>query len=192
MHWIDLVIIAVVVLSTLVSFMRGFIREILSLLVWLAAIFVGLKFYPEAVPLIQEQTDMFDKDPAILKYLAGVIVGLIALVILGILSYLVSNVLIRKPLGLGDRLLAIVPGAARGVLLVGILGLIVMFSGRHQRPIDYPIDDSYWSEESQLWPQTKELAEWLESIGKEFINDLQKEGPSEALESEVQMPSASE
>ena len=45
MQWIDIVILAILAISTLVSAYRGFIKEILSLVAWLIAFFVASNFY---------------------------------------------------------------------------------------------------------------------------------------------------
>lgn len=185
MHWVDLVIIGIVVLSALISFMRGFVREVMSLLVWVAAVAIGYKFYPVAVPLVEEYASFLAKDASLMNFAAGALIFLAALIVLGIISYLISNVLLRKPLGIGDRVLALVPGVGRGVLLVGILGVIVSVLGIDERPKDHPPEASYWSEEAQFWPQTAELSDWLMSVGREMINDLQQESPSEDTEMEL-------
>lgn len=189
MHWVDLVIIAVVVLSALISFMRGFVREALSLLVWVAAIALGYRFFPQAVPFVEENLPFLAKDESILKFAAGAIVFVGALVILGILSYLISNLLIRKPLGIGDRLLALIPGIGRGILLVGIMGLIAIVLGFDDRPKDLSADEQHWSEASQLWPQTAELSQWLLKVGEEFINDLQAEEPTKETTLDIDLTS---
>ena len=43
--WIDFAILAVIGLSSLISLIRGFVKEALSLLTWFAAFFVASNFY---------------------------------------------------------------------------------------------------------------------------------------------------
>ena len=45
MQWIDVVILAIIVLSALISVMRGFVKEMLSLVAWVVAFFVAATFY---------------------------------------------------------------------------------------------------------------------------------------------------
>lgn len=183
MHWIDIVVIAVVVLSALVSFWRGFIREVLSLLVWVAAVFLAFKFFPYLEPKVAEWIPKLAKEPILLSLATGVGLLIIALFVLGIISYLISNVLIKKSFGIGDRLLAAVLGLARGVLLVGIAGVVVI-----------AIDDSLETQEpkadtilaqSQIWPHSRPLSIWLKNIGVEYVDELNKTKPTKDTEVEV-------
>ncbi|MCV6604866.1 MAG: CvpA family protein, partial [Porticoccaceae bacterium] len=45
MNWADWAIIAIVALSALISLVRGFVREALSLAVWIAGVIVAANFY---------------------------------------------------------------------------------------------------------------------------------------------------
>ena len=45
MVWFDYAILAVISISTLISLVRGFVREALSLVVWAGAFFVASQFY---------------------------------------------------------------------------------------------------------------------------------------------------
>ena len=42
---LDIVIIAIGLISLLVGFLRGFVREVLSIITWVAAIWLGQKYY---------------------------------------------------------------------------------------------------------------------------------------------------
>ena len=47
MNWLDYTIIGVIALSTLISLVRGFVKEAVSLAVWFAAMFVASQFYAD-------------------------------------------------------------------------------------------------------------------------------------------------
>ncbi|MGL4978074.1 MAG: CvpA family protein, partial [Plesiomonas sp.] len=47
MVWVDYAILGVIGFSSLVSLVRGFVREALSLVTWVVAFFVASHFYPE-------------------------------------------------------------------------------------------------------------------------------------------------
>lgn len=47
MIWIDYVLIGIVVLSVIISVMRGFMREIVSLISWVAAFWISLHFHAD-------------------------------------------------------------------------------------------------------------------------------------------------
>ncbi|MEM1244070.1 MAG: CvpA family protein, partial [Pseudomonadota bacterium] len=44
LNWVDYTIIAVIAISTLISIVRGFVREFLSLLLWIVAFWLSFKF----------------------------------------------------------------------------------------------------------------------------------------------------
>lgn len=52
MVWIDYAIIAVIAFSSLVSLIRGFVREALSLVTWGCAFFVASHYYTYSVSLV--------------------------------------------------------------------------------------------------------------------------------------------
>ena len=46
MSWVDISIFVIISLSVLVGVLRGFVREVLSLLVWVRAFWVALEYTP--------------------------------------------------------------------------------------------------------------------------------------------------
>ena len=52
MQWTDIVILGIVLLSALISVARGFVKEMLSLVAWIAAFFVTLYLYGNLSSLI--------------------------------------------------------------------------------------------------------------------------------------------
>lgn len=46
MVWVDYAILAIIGLSTVISLIRGFVKEAISLIVWIAAFFVASHYYP--------------------------------------------------------------------------------------------------------------------------------------------------
>ena len=52
MAWLDIVILAIILLSALISLVRGFVREAFSLAVWVLAFWVSWSFFRDLeVPL---------------------------------------------------------------------------------------------------------------------------------------------
>ena len=45
MIWVDFAILAVIGISTLVSLIRGFVKEAVSLIIWIGAFFIASTFY---------------------------------------------------------------------------------------------------------------------------------------------------
>ena len=51
MNWVDLLVLALLLVSALVGLLRGFVREALGLCAWIAAAVLAFRFSPEAEPL---------------------------------------------------------------------------------------------------------------------------------------------
>ena len=48
MPWLDYALIAILVVSTLISLARGFVREAFSLAIWIVAFWIAWTFFPRA------------------------------------------------------------------------------------------------------------------------------------------------
>ena len=113
MQWIDIVILAILAISTLVSAYRGFIKEILSLVAWLIAFFVASNFYEPMAKLFT-----FTDDSKVQIALALVVLFFGTLMIIGLVNYLVTTLLKKTGLSGTDRMLGMVFDLARGVIIV--------------------------------------------------------------------------
>lgn len=122
----DGVVGGVIVISAILAYARGFIREVMSIVGWIAAAFIAFIFAPKAVPLISEAPYLgeFIGDSRELGILAAfAIVFVVALVVVSLFTPLFSSVVQRSALGGLDAGLGFLFGVARGVLLV-IVALI--------------------------------------------------------------------
>lgn len=117
---------AILFISAVLAYSRGFVREILSIAGWIAAGVVAFYFSPQAVPLVQEIPVLNDLigdncELGILAAFAGVFA--IALVVIALFTPLISGAVQNSPLGGLDGGLGFLFGIARGALLV-IVALI--------------------------------------------------------------------
>ena len=121
MTWVDLVILAVLVISALLAFMRGLVREVLGLAAWVGAIFVGVWTLPRARPQLQQWLGQSPwVDPVTFA-----VVFLLALIVLLLISRWISALVRGSVLGGVDRTMGLVFGLMRGAVLV-ILAYIGM------------------------------------------------------------------
>lgn len=111
---LDGVVIAVVLLSALLAMFRGFVREVLSIAAWVAAAILAYLFYEDALPYVSEYVD--NRSVAVGLSAAGIF--LVSLIVVSLVTMKISDYVMDSPIGVIDRLLGFLFGAARGILLV--------------------------------------------------------------------------
>jgi membrane protein required for colicin V production len=166
--FVDIGVIVILLISAAVSFFRGLIKEVLTILGVLGGGFAALNFGASVVPItskwfgIEEGKDagkLFDLIPmemaAQVTAYAGIFV--IVFIILQLASHLISSAAQAIGLGPVDRTLGIFFGIARGLLLLGVLYLPFH--------LILPEDSKKeWFEKSQTMVFVKGTTEWLISF----------------------------
>ncbi len=111
--YLDLAVIIIVLISGLLALLRGFTREVLAILSWVAAAAAAYYLHPLAVPYIKPYVQ---KDEIALAAAAGVVFFL-ALLVVSLFTVKLSDVILDSRVGALDRTLGFIFGAARGLLL---------------------------------------------------------------------------
>jgi membrane protein required for colicin V production len=124
---VDGVVLIVVVLSAVLAYSRGFLRELLSIAAWIVAAICGYVFAPAVEPLVREVPILRDIvgttcELSMLAAFAGVFA--LALVIVSLLTPFLAGAVQNSALGPVDQGLGFLFGVARGLLLV-IIALVV-------------------------------------------------------------------
>lgn len=165
---VDIGVIVILLISAAVSFFRGLIKEVLTILGVLGGGFAALNFGASVVPItskwfgIEDGKDagkLFDLIPmemaAQVTAYAGIFV--IVFIILQLASHLISSAAQAIGLGPVDRTLGVFFGIARGLLLLGVLYLPFH--------LILPEDSKKeWFEKSQTMVFVKGTTEWLISF----------------------------
>ena len=148
MVWVDYAIIIVIALSTLISLTRGFVREAFSLAIWIAAFFVASWFYQDLAVYFTSFTDS-----TVRNGLAAVILFVLTLIVGALLNFLLGKLVDGTGLTGTDRVLGLVFGAARGLLIVTlVLFVIDSFTA---------LSASDWWQQSQLIPHFAVFVQWF-------------------------------
>lgn len=124
---IDAVVAAVIILSAILAWSRGFVRESLAILGWIGAAVLAFLFAPTVRPMVAQLPvlDRFMGDSCELATIAGfAVVFALALVIFSIITPLFSSVVQRSALGGVDQGMGFLFGVARGILLVAIAFIV--------------------------------------------------------------------
>lgn len=164
-NWIDYTIIAIIALSVLISVMRGFVREVISLVVWVAAIAVSFIFYRYIADLL---VNVIHSD-SVRLVVSFVGLFLVTLVLGMLINYLIGQLVANTGLSGTDRVLGIIFGIARGVLVVVLLMMLVNLT---------PFAKEASWQESVLVPHFQPLEDWLSSFLPESMHshlELQKD-----------------
>ena len=120
---IDGVVALVIIVSALLAYGRGFVREIMAIVGWIAAAVLGFLFAPQVEPLVREipVVGEFLADSCELSIIgAFALVFAVALIVVSLFTPLFASVVQRSALGGIDQGFGFIFGVARGVLLVAI------------------------------------------------------------------------
>ncbi len=127
----DAVILLVLLISAFFGFMRGFVKEVLSISGWVGATFLTLFLFP----FLKPYTRQYIENLLISDILTGVGIFILSLVIISFLTHAISERVKASALGALDRSLGIFFGIGRAVLIVGIAWLVfVQFIPPADRP----------------------------------------------------------
>lgn len=140
MNWVDFTILGVIGLSALISLVRGFVKEALSLVIWFGAFFIASQYYSKlAVYFTNIQDEMVRNGAAIgALFLATLVVG-------AVVNYTIGQLVQKTGLSGTDRILGVVFGLLRGVLIIAaILFFMDAFTN---------LSSADWWEQSQLIPE---------------------------------------
>lgn len=146
----DLIIIAILALSALLAFMRGFVREVLSIGAWVGAALATIYGFPLAQPYARKYIEV----ALFADIAAGVTIFVLALIILTILSHALSKNVRDSALGAVDRSLGLLFGLVRGAVLVCLAYLVMAWAiPQEDRPV--------WIAQSRTLPLVQQGADLL-------------------------------
>jgi membrane protein required for colicin V production len=124
---VDGAVIAIVLISGILAFARGFVREATSIAGWVGAAIAAYFLAPRAEPLMQEVPllrDLIDSSCELSMMAAFGIVFVVALIVLSLFAPLLASAVRGRALGTIDKGLGFLFGLARGALLI-IVALFV-------------------------------------------------------------------
>lgn len=111
--YLDLAVLAIVLVSAMLALLRGFTRETLAIFSWVAAGAAAYYFHPLALPYIRPHVPKEN----IAQAAAIAAVFFVALIAVSIITVKVSDLILDSKVGALDRTLGFIFGAVRGLLL---------------------------------------------------------------------------
>ncbi len=146
MTWLDFVIIALIVLSAVFGVFRGFVREALSLIIWVLSFWLASRYARDAAVYLEAWIPYQDA-----RLVAAFVALFFAVLVVGmIISRLVVS-LVRASGISGDRSLGAVFGLLRGIVIVAILVMVTAIT---------PLADEEAWRQSMLTGYFETLAAW--------------------------------
>jgi membrane protein required for colicin V production len=146
MSLLDICVLILIGLSGIFGLSRGFIREVLAVIAWVAAIYVARLYSPHLIPFFEN----FIENETGRYVLAFAILCLATLIAGAIVNKFMSRLVSMAGLQVTDRLLGAVFGVARGVIIVAVL--VYFAYGQFSQ-------EDWWTE-SQTIPHVESLIEW--------------------------------
>ena len=145
---IDYILLAILVISTGISVLRGFVKEAVSLASWGIAIWCALTFGGAVAGALEGSIDSMSAR----LWVARMVLLVGVLIAGGLLERLIVLLLQKSGLTGTDRSIGMLFGCARGVLLAGLLVAILQLGG---------FEDTTWWQDSKLIPYAAPVADVL-------------------------------
>jgi membrane protein required for colicin V production len=117
----------IVILSAILAYSRGLVRELMSIVGWIGAAILAFIFAPAATPIVKEipMVGNFLSDSCELSVIAAFAgVFAIGLILAAIFTPLFASVVQRSALGGIDQALGFLFGVLRGVLLIAVAFIV--------------------------------------------------------------------
>ena len=155
---LDYIIIAIILLSAVTGLVRGFLKEVCSLVTWILAIWLAWQFGPSVAPYLG---GALEREPYGL-WAGRAIVFVVVLVAGAIIGFAVDH-FIRLSLFSGlDRLLGFLLGLLRGVVITGFVIILAQ---------TVRLDSEGWWQRSKLVPVVTPVATLLRVVVGEHLPD---------------------
>ena len=149
---LDGILVGFTLVSAMLAMVRGFSREILSVVSWAAAAAAAFFFYKPVLPYLKPY---IDNEKIAMAASAGA-VFIIALIVVSVITMKLADWIIDSRIGALDRTLGFLYGAARGILVVAVALLFFNWLAGAKAPA--------WVTEAKSRPLLEQIGAKLESL----------------------------
>lgn len=163
MNGADLLILSVLVISTLLGLVRGFVREAIGLLAWLGGLWLAWRYAPLVEPMLGGAVGTPPVSTWTARGAILIVVLLFGWLVAGVLSHLLRHSSLSL---LVDRVLGASFGALRGAVVVAVFVLLGQF---------VQLNEVSWWKESSLLPYAAELAGWIQTFAETGMQMLDEQ-----------------
>src|SRR3954469_14437085 len=158
MNWLDISVVAIIILSAVFAFARGFVREAFSVIAWIGAAAITVYGFG----WVYDRLDPYIHNPLLSQLVAGFGLFIVSLVVLTMVTGILVRLIHATAFSPIDRTLGFVFGLARGVFLVCLAYLMVAMA---LPPTDWPP----WLRDAKSGPYLSEGADLLKGFLPESL-----------------------
>jgi membrane protein required for colicin V production len=170
MNPLDIGVIAIIGLSAVFAFARGFVREALSIVAWVGAGFITLYGFSTVYAMV----DPMVHNPLLSQLIAGFGLFVVSLIVLTILTGFVARSVRASALSPIDRTLGFIFGVLRGAFIICLAYLLLdMAVPGTDRP--------QWLREAKSAPYLQQGADLLRSVLPESLRQKSAAAGEEIL-----------
>jgi len=173
---LDIILIAVMVISGLLAMVRGLVREVFAIASWIAAAVVTLYAYPHVLPYAKQYIS--NETFAMAASVGGVF--LLTLLIVSIITVRISDLILDSRIGALDRTLGFLFGLARGFLIMVVAFLFFNWLVQNEQ------GQPDWIRDARSKVVLQSAGDWLISVLPEdpesLIRDIRNSRDAEPIE----------
>ncbi|QJP13323.1 CvpA family protein [Starkeya sp. ORNL1] len=180
MTLLDIILLAVMLVSGLLAMVRGFMREIFAIASWVIAAVVTLYAYPHALPYAKQYISQDTLAMAV--SIGGVF--LLTLLIVSIITVRISDAILDSRIGALDRTLGFLFGLARGFLIMVVAFLFFNWLAQNEQ------GQPEWIRDARSKVVLQSAGDWLISVLPDDPEKLIREirGPKDTDQEATEPP----
>jgi membrane protein required for colicin V production len=163
MNGADYLFVGILLVSLTLGTVRGFVREAISLLVWLAGLWLAWRYAYLLHPYLGGAL----ATPGLREWVARVLLLVLILLAGSFVGWFAAYLMHRASgLAMTDRLLGLLFGLVRALVVVGVFVMV-------GQGLD--LDGENWWKSSRLMPYAEHAARWLERYAEPTVEPLLEE-----------------
>ena len=163
---LDAILVAIMLVSALLAMVRGFSREVLSIVSWLAAAAAAFFFYKQLTPYAAQ----YISSQTVAMAASAAAIFVVTLIIVSFITLKIADFIIDSRVGALDRTLGFIFGAVRGLLLVVVAMLFFNWLAPQNQP---------------QWIATAKSKPFLDDLGQKLVAAL-PENPEQTIMQQIQ------
>jgi membrane protein required for colicin V production len=179
---LDFILLGIMLVSGVLALARGFTREVLSLVAWIASAVAA--YFAVQQPQLMDIANKQISNKTIATVAVGAAAFIVVLIIVSIISVKISDKVVDSAAGAFDRTLGFIYGLARGLVFVAICYLAYSW-------ISPPEKQEDWIKNAQSLPVIRSVGDFiLGYVPPDIRNNFTKQSQAGNPEGAVVPPAA--